>query len=768
MDNKELENIIILEEDDKKKQPEKDIDTSKINKKKKNILFIIILAVTLLIVVVVLIILLIKKSNTKDNLNINQITQKIISKEKLSYYAPVKLETLIKKANILYANGDKKEALKLFTEIASSNESISNYNIGVAKMKEKKYKEAIKYFKIAMQNGQNRCISAINSAVCALKIGNKKLFKYYIDLAQVYLPFEIKTPLYSYCVALINYYHRYYFETIIPLDHRSSKYYKEDQDYLQAKIFSFFHDNLKAINFLEKNDDLKNEITLGLLYDSIGDYSIALKHFIRSFKAGIAPVRSKKAMALTYIKMGLFKNSVNAFKDCLDINKSKCLKLYPVSISLNPSLYDVKLAQKDFEKNIFLNKKNEYGLLFYYAPYKIFNANQTIEFIRKGSIGLSIGETKSALMLLSQSSNISKINKKISIGVEKALNHKILDANKIFNSLKNKTSNHSVLYYDLGLTYAQIGDYTLAYKNFIKSYHLNSSNHLAGIFAIFTKELIHKNNQKLVEEVVSDLTSNHKIKNKKFYFALIDFAKNNLISSSAFVANDNSDKSLNLIFDAIIAKNIKNNNLFLMKSKELYLKIPKDMMANIIYIYAQNQNRSVVEFAKSLQKKFLEKDIDYKSLFYGSNIAKKIYIKSLQISGMLYYARELLEKQLEDGNDDVVGVMQSLGYIDLYTKNYEEAYAVYNELIDTYKLKNTRTLFLASVASIGAGHDANAIALLELAKLTDPNNFESRFALGILYLEIKNYTAAMIQFNKIGNSDFISKYFDFKITKKEL
>jgi len=768
VDNKELENIIILEEGSEKKQPkEKDINTSKINKKKKNIL-IIILAITLLFIVVALVIILIKKNNTKDNLNIKKITQKIISKEKLSYYTPVKLETLIKKANILYENGDKKEALKLFSEIASSNESISNYNIGVAKMKEKKYKEAIRYFKIAMQNGQNRCISAINSAVCALKIGNKKLFKYYIDLAQVYLPFEAKTPLYSYCVALINYYHRYYFETLIPLDHRSSKYYQTAQDYLQAKIFSFFNDKLKAINSLEKNDDLKNEITLGLLSDNIGEYSIALKHFIKSFKAGIAPVRSKKAMALTYIKMGLLKSSVNALKDCLDINKSKCLQLYPVSISLNPSLYDVKLAQKDFEKDIFLNKENEYGLLFYYAPYKIFNANQTMEFITKGSISVSLGETKGALMLLSQSSNISKINKKISIGIEKALNHKILDANKIFNSLKDKYSNHSVLYYNLGLTYAQMGDYTLAYKNLIKSYHLNSSNYLAGIFAIFTKELIHKNNQKLIEEVKSDLTLSHKIKNKKFYFALIDFAENNFISSSVFSTNDNSNKSLNLVFDAIIAKNIKNNNLFLMKAKELYSKIPKDMMANIIYIYAKNQNQPVADYAKSLQKKFLEKNINYKSLFYGSNIAKKIYIKSLQISGMLYYAREILEKQLEDENDDVVGVMQSLGYIDLYTKNYEEAYAIYNELIDTYKLKNTRTLFLASVASIGAGHDANAIALLELAKLTDPNNFESRFALGILYLEIKNYTAAMIQFNKIGDSNFISKYFDFKITKKEL
>jgi cytochrome c-type biogenesis protein CcmH/NrfG len=73
---------------------------------------------------------------------------------------------------------------------------------------------------------------------------------------------------------------------------------------------------------------------------------------------------------------------------------------------------------------------------------------------------------------------------------------------------------------------------------------------------------------------------------------------------------------------------------------------------------------------------------------------------------------------------------------------------------------------LASVASIGANHDANAIALLELAKLTDPNNFESRLALGLLYMEVKNVEAALIQFSKIGDSNFISKYFTFFIDKE--
>jgi len=61
------------------------------------------------------------------------------------------------------------------------------------------------------------------------------------------------------------------------------------------------------------------------------------------------------------------------------------------------------------------------------------------------------------------------------------------------------------------------------------------------------------------------------------------------------------------------------------------------------------------------------------------------------------------------------------------------------------------SFFLAGIAAIGSKHSANAVALFELAKLEDPNNFESRYALGLLYLEQGNIRAASIQFGKIPN-----------------
>ena len=127
---------------------------------------------------------------------------------------------------------------------------------------------------------------------------------------------------------------------------------------------------------------------------------------------------------------------------------------------------------------------------------------------------------------------------------------------------------------------------------------------------------------------------------------------------------------------------------------------------------------------------------------------------------------ETPKKRLEIENEDVIGIMHSLAYIDIFTKNFEEAYVIYNQLIDEYKQDDTNTLFLASVASIGANHPENAIALFELSKLTDPSNFESRYALGLLYQEVKNLKAAAIQYGKIGDIGFQSNFFTFKIVSE--
>jgi hypothetical protein len=116
---------------------------------------------------------------------------------------------------------------------------------------------------------------------------------------------------------------------------------------------------------------------------------------------------------------------------------------------------------------------------------------------------------------------------------------------------------------------------------------------------------------------------------------------------------------------------------------------------------------------------------------------------------------------------DTRGVMQALALVDIYLNFFEEAFSIYNTLIDDFKESDPNTLFLASVAAIGANKHANAIALLELTIL-DKNlvNSEARFALAMLYQEDTNLKASSIHLREIMDNNFQSKYFDFNLKEQ--
>jgi len=104
----------------------------------------------------------------------------------------------------------------------------------------------------------------------------------------------------------------------------------------------------------------------------------------------------------------------------------------------------------------------------------------------------------------------------------------------------------------------------------------------------------------------------------------------------------------------------------------------------------------------------------------------------------------------------------------LFDKNSEESYALYNTLIDEYNMKDAHTLFMGAVASTAASHHANAIALLKLSTMKNPEFYESRYALALLYLEIQNNEGAAIQLSKISGNNFRSEFFDFEIDTDKL
>lgn len=760
----EDEEDVIAEELLKPEYQEESIQEEK--KRKKRVLILGIGAGALSLIIVILIVLIIKGMSDKKNQDTStkQIVDKIQKKEKFNTFTPSKIDTMIQRANALYEKGNKLEALDIYENIATYNEAISQYNIGVAKMKEEDFKGALDAFKNAILNKEKRTVSAINGAVCALRLNDMPLFKYYLDLAYTYLPEENNSPLYSYYFGLINFYRGNYYEALSALTHQSSKDYLARQNYISSKIYTFLDSPYFALESLQSQNQIPNTLSKGLLYAKIGEYSLAKNELEKSITRKQEPERASLALALVNLKLGNFEDSAKGLRAQFEANKTRTIRTYPIKTTLNNALFDINIAQKKFKENDFFDKKNQYAMIFYFAPYKVFDAKQTINFIRKGGMNVFVDEIKTGLDYLKTSSTISKINISLSKGIKTALNHHYLKANREFKSLIKIYSKHAILHYNLALTYAQLGNYSLSYKHFNTSYRLDPTNYLSGLFAVMSAQLIGKDYTKLFEDVKKNIDSDESIPRVNFYMTLAHSIENNQFSMNRWLEIDKSDMPLNLVFDIITANLVSNTKAYLEKSQQLQKILPKDMLANIIAFNARYGNLGIKEYAKMIQIKFKSYDFDMASFYYGANAVKEQYIKMLQISGLLYKERDTLKKELEIEQNDVIGIMQALAYLDIYTNNFEEAYALYNSLIDEHDQQDTNTIFLGAVASIGANHPENAIALLELSKLIDPNNLESRYGLGLLYQQTKNYNGAATQYENIGNNGFISKYFSFEIT----
>ncbi|MBX0385233.1 tetratricopeptide repeat protein [Campylobacter coli] len=687
----------------------------------------------------------------------------VMPDESYNYNDMTRVDGMIQKANALYLKGEVEQALKVYEQIAVYNESLSNYNLGVSQMNEGKFDEAFDSFKKAIANGENQSVAAINAAVCALKLNDKEKFKYYIDLAQVYLPKEGKSKLYDYYLALINYYKGYYPEALQMLQRVNSEPYTDVAKYLSAKIYAKMDFDAKSVQQLNTQGSFEPSLSLGLLYARMGEYDKAKIALNTAMKIERDFNQSLSALTLVDIKTGDFQDMLLRLQDTYrnDEDKYKILDRYKIKVRLNKELFNIAIAQRNFSNDILKKQKDQFDLLFYFAPYQVFDSKQASLYIKKANITNFVDDSSDGQSYLARSQALSSTNVKISNIINDALNQKLRLANKEFQALLEDYPEHSILQYNLALTYAQMQNYELAYKHFSSSYHLNPKNYLAGAFAMFCGKLSDNDTTKLYHEILDNIAadSNFKANMQK---NMLFLANGDYISMLPYLDENGQKTPLNLIFETIIAKNNNLNNQVDVRIAKLRSELPQDIVANILYFNSLNSNLNIKEYAQNAQIHFKNLQVDYRSVFGGSNIARELYVNLMHIAGLLNLERQKFKTLINTSKVKDEGMIQTLAYLDIFAQQYEESYALHNTLIDEYGAKDSRTLFLASVAAVGANNPNSAIALLQLSKLTDKNNKESKVALGLLYQEVGNYEAAMTQYRTLPN-DFKSEFFTFDI-----
>ena len=770
------EEIVIIEDSDAAAQGsvEEEGQSSKSapkeEDKKRLLIFggIAVLLVLIITVLVVVLIVKIKKRHEQKPLSTVSIEQQL-QKRPTKKIEPSKLENLIAKANYLYTNGQKEQALKLYEYIAQYSEAISQYNLGVARLKNKQYKEALQSFNKAIQNGEKRCVSAINAAVCSLYLGDKESFRYYIDLAEAYLPNEINAPLYPYYYTLIQFYRQNYYEALAAIKKVENPEYQKQKNRLHAKLAALFGSDYDAIESLEELKGDEIALSKAELYGRVGDLILAKSNFETAIAKGVEPKESTIGLIYTKLKLGHISDASSDLKNAIDIYDDALLEDDPIKVFLKRSLFEPLAAQTQFRKDILEDPYIIFSEIFYFSPYKIFNANQTINYIRKGNATAYIDSIDSAETFLQKSASTSQVNKGIARAIKLALHFRVRQANALLEKLVKIQPKHAILHYNLALTYAQLGDMHNAYKHFIWSYHLDAKNYLPGIYAYMASKLIHNEDTKLLSTLKEAIANEDDNEQTDFYKHLLYVTQGHYYTAIDWLDNTYKTRPVYLVLSHIIAMHMQKQENAVRSAKELTALLPREILPHILYMTAKFKDYSKPLYAKESASYLSRQNFSYEDLYYGAEITRSLYTREMLLTGRIAKLVSQLQHRLDITIDkDITDTELSLALALLFNKNFEEAYVLYNHLIDEEKIRDAKTLFLASVASIAAKHHENAIALLELSKLKDRKFQESRYALGLLYLEVGNPRGAQIEFANLNSNNFHSKYFNFDIDLDKL
>jgi len=768
----EQEEIIIIEESDaagiKEKSPAESESASDGSRLKNKRLILILIGLIVVIILSTVGWVLFAPKDTKETVELLNapIAEKI--KEPETLIEPSELENMIERANYLYSNGNSTEALKLYEKIALYSEAISQYNLGVVQLKEGEYKGALENFKRSIENSENRCVSAINAAVCCLYMNREKDFNYYIEMAQAYLPQESNSPLYSYYYALINYYKGRYLEALSALKHPTSEEYKGTQNKLRAKIDAMFGSFDDAINTLENPLQEEDSFTLGLMYANIGDLTLAKKYLNDAILQNDDPIQEQLALAFVYLKSGLHEDAAKLIKETTDSYPDKVYTPYPIKVFLKPSLFNPDDVQRIYRDPKREKHAKMYHTIFYFAPYKIFNADQTISYIRKGNANIYIDDIASAKEYLQKSSRSSSVDYGIALAIQKALKFRLRDANAKLLELLKTNPQHSILHYDLALTYAQLGDLSKAYEHFLRSYHLDANNYLSGIFAVMSSEMIGKSNPKLTSIIKDNLAQEPEKEEFELYRTLINITQNNIPSAGKWLDNTYKEHPLYLALKIALATEMGKKETARKSAERLTYLQRNDILPHLMLIDTMYGDQKPKVFASSAINYLKKQSFSYDDFYFGPQITRDRMIQMAVMTGQLTPTIQKLEDRLQTTSDNTSDIMGALAQAYFYNRDFEKSYTLYNQLIDVRKVQDEQTLFMGACASVGAEHYENAIALLELSKLKNPSFLESRYALSLLYLQIQNNPGAVIQLMKMGNSGFISQYFDFAIDTDKL
>nr|WP_317404287.1 tetratricopeptide repeat protein [uncultured Helicobacter sp.] len=744
----------------------------------------IAIAVLVLVFLVLIMVLIFSGGKEEQTAQTTSISRKIIqpapilSGSKRLEVDDTELGNMIRKANILYAQGDKMEALDLFDNIAAYSQSLAAYNLGVIKLNEGEYSKAISSFDNAIHAGEDISVSAFNAAYSAYMLGDMNLYEYYLGISSSYLYHTANQPLYSYLYGLLQYYKGFYFESLSPFLNPSSPDYVKESKKMASEAFLIFGDEYNALAQLKQVGDKDDNLAIGLLHARLGEYTQAKQYIYEYLGSNVGDPQALMALQLIETKSGNFKESALILERLNAAEETqKVFDEYPIKAKLRDDLFDVNLAQENFWNRRFEhNKILGYKILFYYAPFLVFDAKNALAIIDDGNLNAHASNIETAKNTLQEGQRVSQVNRSIAQNLRYLINNQ--DIRETIKSMERSLKdypNHSVLHYDLGLLYAQMNDFDNGYLHFVRAYHLDNNNTMAGIFALMCAELTYRDTSRLSNTISTDLAEMSFSSKLEHDFLLSLFRYTSDSPSDSLDWFDTLHKqplherkpiyyALRAVYGIYMANGAQIANAF-EAMKSFY---PKDAVTHTMFELGKRFGSNLKDFALQMNIIYKEKNLDMRSIYYGPSLARELYVYVGFVTGSLRSIQEELEAKLVVETQTSNGILQALALSNIYSNDFEKAFAIYNSLLDDLGESDSQTRFLAAIAAMGANRHENAVALLQLAKIESATNFEAKYALGLLYQEGKNMKAAIQHYDKISHTGFESEFFDFEIDTSEL
>ncbi|WP_104707171.1 tetratricopeptide repeat protein [Helicobacter suis] len=687
------------------------------------------------------------------------------------------INTMIEKADILYRQGQTDEALRIFDKISHISSNLANHNLGVLKMHQKDYSGALKFFDNALLTKENISINAIDAMISAFYLNNMDLYTRYLKLTTNYLVQLDKQPIYPYTYALSLYYGGHYFETLSALINPDTELFSAPRNRLAAKIFMMFGDEANAIKYLKNAATPKDDKTLGLLYARLGDYDRAIQSLRRYNDAYPDDQEALMALELIALRMGNFIGAQDVLASLLhtlkkDKHKEKILSdTYPIEPRLNRNYFDVQTIRRSFWSN---NLREGMGMLivrilFYYAPFKLMDLKSSLNAIHEGMFSINAKNNQDfidAINSLEKGKNTSSADLHMIAAFKHLGTSHLRLALKEFKLSLEANPYSSTAHYNTGLIYAQLDDFHNASFHFKKAYYLNNNNVLAGIFAVLTERIDYRDSSALLKKITTDFQSLHfkdRIQ-RDFLNSFINYLNDTNNDDLSWMDRTARPLSIHYALGIAYAHRANDKKRLIKYSSALKKMHPKDIFTNvlceILLKYKGDIHQMLGAYAFLTSKK-----VDLDKLIHGSVLARKIYIYMGFITGLSNSQEETLNARLSaaSNDEDRMDLLRMLGLMSLFQKKYEKAVSIYNFLLDKAGDHEMEVYELASLSYIALKRFDSAALVLELAKNIDPQNYDVRFGLGLLYQRLGDLESALTNFNLIKSYNFHSIYYQFQI-----